>query len=96
LLLDEKVPTKKNIKSRRDKKPAAATTVSMDQVKKATKPETVKPDEATTKPADTETKEPEPVDVRRQGRHRHMQHQDKKQQKDKSFFRQIFRRKSGE
>jgi len=96
LVLAEKVPSKKLVKSKAKK---SVPTVKVDQVKeiKKTKPaQAVSPALDQKKEIDQEkVTEPEIFDERRQGKHRHQEHQDKKQLKSKGLLKKMFRRKSG-
>ncbi len=100
LILEEKVPTKKEekkkdessfVKATDDKKKGKLSRVSADQVKK----------DVSKKPVSQEVKKPveseearEPFDERMKGKHRDQQHFDKKTLKNKGFLKKIFKRKS--
>ena len=97
--MDEKVPSHNtNVKAPAKKKTAADMTVPMTEVTKKPEPKTV--DEAIEDknlPKGTaQDKEPEPFVEAQKGKHRHQQHQDKKDMKKQGFLKQVFRRKSGE
>ncbi|PIR93692.1 50S ribosomal protein L22 [Candidatus Falkowbacteria bacterium CG10_big_fil_rev_8_21_14_0_10_39_11] len=95
LLLSEKVPSadpKIKIKGEATK----ATEVESADVKKTPKAEKVSSgaDEVSTGSDTAEGQEI--VDVRGQGKHRHMQHQGGHGSRDKGFLKKMFRRKSGQ
>lgn len=95
LILEEKVASKVA------KKPSKVKTKAVSQVSRQTVKDEPKPESKLIedKKISQEVKQPqaeEPFDVRMQGKHRHQEHQDKKNLKDKGFFKKMFRRKSGQ
>lgn len=95
LILEEVVATKAKVKKVKAEKPVSVK--SLEGIKEKAAPEKVKlpKEEKISKDHDKESKD-EPVDVRLEGKHRHKQHEDKRQMKgEKGFIKKIFNRKSG-
>jgi len=97
IILDELVPTKPK-KKKESKKEKAVKVSSLDEVKKdipAKEVESTKKGKLASKDIQQE-KDQEVQDVRMEGKHRHQQHQDKRQMKKSGgFMKKIFNRKSG-
>ncbi|MCX6745022.1 MAG: 50S ribosomal protein L22 [Candidatus Parcubacteria bacterium] len=95
LILDELVPTKVKAKKVKAEKPVKVK--SLEKLKEKAAPEKLKlpEEEKITREHEKETEE-QPFDVRLEGKHRHKQHEDKRNMKgDKGFIKKIFNRKSG-
>lgn len=95
IVLEEIVPSK--AKAKKVKEPKAVKVKSLDQAKEVPAAAKVKlpKDEKIAKGHEQETKE-EIIDVRLEGKHRHKQHEDKRQLKGKKgFIKKIFNRRLG-
>lgn len=94
IVLAEKIPGKKKIKA---KKPSKIETVRVDEKMSRPEAEKVEVDKKDEEAKDArESHKAEIFDVRRKGGYRDMQQQEKTKQKEKGFFRKMFRRKAGE
>lgn len=98
LVLDEIEPTKpkkiKNKAKKETKTDKAVKVKSLDEVKQSKEPEKVAQSKKEDKTGEEFAKEIK--DTRMEGRHRHKQHEDKRQMKGKKgFVNKIFNRKSG-
>lgn len=103
VVLDEIEPTikkesKKDAKKQivKDKQEKVQKVKSLDQVKEQAKPEKDLPQDQQVNQQQQKEKDKETVDPRMEGKHRHQQHQDKREMKGKKgFVNKIFNRKSG-
>ena len=97
LILDEVVATKSKSKAKKVKTEKPVRVKSPEIIKEMEAPEKIKTvkEEKISKESEKQSEE-QAVDVRMEGKHRHKQHDDKRNMKgDKGFIKKIFNRKSG-